>query len=222
MLKKKNVMGWLVLTGFLVCATRLYNSTSKEKKELRANCPGQQKNNSAQCIEVEGQVAPGKVSWLWKIICGLGLVAIGSTVLSFQIKRVADFAAIFLLFLATVILALQPESDGTALSVRQKKHIYTAIALVVVGMIMQISSFELSGREAIEIEKRISQFDSRLKALEKANIAQADALAHAKSEIQTMKEATKTSRVKQLPASTGVSHSVHSRQEGKLQQEVQK
>ena len=194
MLKKKSVMGWLVLTGLLVCASRLYSSTSKEKKELHANCSGPQKNNIGQSIGPKRQVALGKMGPRWTIICALLILAIASTVLSFQIKRFADFSGIFLLFLATLILALQPERDGT-LSVEQKKHIYMAIVLVVIGTIMQFSSFNLSGKEASETEKRMSQFDSRLKALEKANAVQAEALAQAKSETQTMNEATEKRRV---------------------------
>jgi len=227
MSKKNRVMGWLVLAGFFICASRLYNSTSKGKKELQENCLGQQENSIAQPVELERkQVDVGQVSIRWIIIYGLLIWAITSAVLSLEIKRAADFAGIFVLFLATLILALQPESTSGEkegrLAAKQKKHIYTAIALVVFGTIMQFSSFDLSRREASEAENRIRQLDRRLEYLEKANAVQADTLAHAESEIKRMKEATKNNRVNQLPASIGVSRSVHSRQEGKLRQEIQK
>lgn len=239
MLKKKNVIGWLLLAGLIIGASRLYSPTSKEEKETKENSPGLPKDSPGrgnnrdtgwrgwpiieQFIELKRKVALDELRDLYIVFFATILLASFAAVISFEIKRFADFVGIFVLYLATLMLALPPErtseEDDKTLRDKQRRHIRIALGFVAFGTGMQMSSFHLSGKEANDkTEARIRQFEetarsteTRLKSLEEENAAQAYALAQARSEIQTMKEVTEHGRVMKRPALRGVSRSVHTK-----------
>ena len=244
-------MWWLLLAGWIVSVRRLCSPTSKEEKEMLENSPDQQESSPEQqenspslqenkkdktwrdwpiieqFIQLKRKIAFTELSWLWRVLFAIILLVSMVCVLHFEIKRAADFAGIFFLYLATLMLALQPErtsgESDESLAPKQKRHIRIALGFVVFGTAMQLSSFNLSGKETNdEIETRLDRLESQLNPSEQKNVVQADALAKAKSERQPVKEVTEGIRVNQRQTAKEVSRSVPSKQGEKLQQEVQK
>lgn len=197
---------------------------------MHANSPGQQQIKTAtgwrhwpiieQFFELKSKVAFGEVSGLDRVVFAVVVAVSSWAIIHFGVKRVADFAGIVVLYLATLLLALQPEwttgDSDSSLRAKQKRHIRIALGFVIFGTVMQISSFQLGITEAVvETNKRIALDKSmdkatrltekRLKLLEEATAVQAQGLAQAKSEILTMKKVAEHSRVKQSPSLAPVS-----------------
>lgn len=183
---------------------------------MQANSPGQQQYKTAtswrhwpvieQFFELKRKVAIGEAGRLGIIAFAVVLLASSSLIIAFGLKGFSDFAGIFVLYLATLMLALQPQGapgeDDSSLRAKQKRHLRIALGFVVFGTMMQISSFELSRSEAKgEIERRLAVDQSigqvqkaavltenRLNELEKASAVMAQDLARAQSEIQKLKK----------------------------------
>ena len=180
-----------------------------------------------QFVELKSKVALGEASRLGLLVFAVVLFASSWAILRFDIKEFSDFASIFVLYLATLMLALQPEGtpgeNSSSLRAKQKRHLRIALGFVAFGAMMQMASFHLNSTHSkeeterrVSIDRSISQIElatrlaeKRLHFLEEANAAQAKDLTETKSEIQTIKSYTEHSPVKQSTGSVAVSPGMH-------------
>jgi hypothetical protein len=206
---------------------------------MQANSPGQQQYKTAtgwrhwpvmeQFFELKRKVAIGEMSSLGIFAFAVVLFVSSSLIIAFGLKGLSDFAGIFVLYLATLMLALQPEGtpgeDDSSLRAKQKRHLRIALGFVVFGTMMQFSSFHLSRSEAkseierkLAIDQSISQIqkaavlaENRLNELEKASAVKAQDLARAQSEIQKLKESAEHVRANASLGSSVTSRGTRSR-----------
>lgn len=180
-------------------------------------------------FELKRKVALGDLSLFGRFGLVLFVIVLGGScaaIVSFDIKRLSDFGGIFVLYLATLMLALQPEGtpEDTAdtLRVKQKRHVRIALGFVVFGTMMQIASFNLDGRhstkedelkatrarELANVDKKVSLAVTKLKELETKSVVLAQNLDQAKSELASVKGIVESRSIRKNSGPGNVSHAV--------------
>lgn len=134
------------------------------------------------------------------------LVAVGVCcyfIISFQAKRLSDFLALFLLYAATLLLAMPPERTASDNDItwrdKQTRQVRVALGFVVVGTAMQFISFNLGDLETKaeeqkpgvtqktqEMDKAAALTEERFKTIEAAQATLRNDLLETQSQIRKM------------------------------------